>query len=90
MVGRSITHGNGLSTRYGHLSEINVKVSDDHQDRQLIVAVGSTVPFGPDPHLHYDPYRWRGGDSAKFCCAGVRLTQARAYSVFALKSTLGL
>ncbi|HEV3372224.1 MAG TPA: peptidoglycan DD-metalloendopeptidase family protein, partial [Xanthobacteraceae bacterium] len=36
-----IDHGNGLSTRYGHLSEINVKVGDTIKIGQVIGAVGS-------------------------------------------------
>src|SRR6201998_1857756 len=37
-----IDHGNGLSTRYGHLSEIGVKVGDPIKIGQVIGAVGST------------------------------------------------
>ena len=37
-----IDHGNGLSTRYGHLSEIHVKIGDQIRIGQVIGAVGST------------------------------------------------
>src|SRR2546429_2011884 len=37
-----IDHGNGLSTRYGHLSEISVKVGDQIRIGQVLGAVGST------------------------------------------------
>src|SRR5262249_29495713 len=37
-----IDHGNGLSTRYGHLSEINVRVGDNVKIGQVIGEVGST------------------------------------------------
>jgi murein DD-endopeptidase MepM/ murein hydrolase activator NlpD len=37
-----VDHGNGLSTRYGHLSEIHVKVGDQIKIGQVIGAVGST------------------------------------------------
>jgi len=37
-----IDHGNGLSTRYGHLSEIAVKIGDQIKIGQVIGAVGST------------------------------------------------
>ena len=35
-----IDHGNGLSTRYGHLSEIGVKIGDQIKIGQVIGAVG--------------------------------------------------
>src|ERR1700710_784994 len=68
-----IDHGNGLSTRYGHLSEIGVKVGDVIKIGQVIGAVGSTGR-STGPHLHYEP-RIDGDavDPQKFLRAGVRL-----------------
>jgi murein DD-endopeptidase MepM/ murein hydrolase activator NlpD len=68
-----IDHGNGLSTRYGHLSEINVKVGDVVKIGQVIGAVGSTGR-STGPHLHYET-RIDGDavDPQKFLRAGVRL-----------------
>lgn len=68
-----IDHGNNLSTRYGHLSEINVKVGDLVRIGQVIGAVGSTGR-STGPHLHYET-RIDGDavDPQKFLRAGVRL-----------------
>ena len=67
-----IDHGNGLSTRYGHLSEINVKVGDTIKIGQVIGAVGSTGR-STGPHLHYET-RIDGDavDPQKFLRAGVQ------------------
>src|SRR5712671_795670 len=69
-----IDHGNGLSTRYGHLSEISVKVGDLIKIGQVIGAVGSTGR-STGPHLHYET-RIDGDavDPQKFLRAGVRLS----------------
>ena len=37
-----VDHGNGLSTRYGHLSEINVKIGQQVKIGDIIGEVGST------------------------------------------------
>ncbi|MBI5265109.1 MAG: peptidoglycan DD-metalloendopeptidase family protein [Bradyrhizobium sp.] len=69
-----IDHGNGLSTRYGHLSEINVKVGDIVKIGHVIGAVGSTGR-STGPHLHYETrIEGEAVDPQKFLRAGVRLS----------------
>jgi len=68
-----VDHGNGLSTRYGHLSEIKVKVGEYVKIGQVIGEVGSTGR-STGPHLHYETRI--GGeavDPQRFLRAGVRL-----------------
>ena len=48
-----IDHGNGLTTRYGHLSRINIQVGDTIQRGQEMGLVGSTGR-STGPHLHFE------------------------------------
>ena len=68
-----IDHGNGLSTRYGHLSSIDVRVGQSIRTGQVIGKIGSTGR-STGPHLHYET-RVRGNavDPQKFLRAGQRL-----------------
>jgi murein DD-endopeptidase MepM/ murein hydrolase activator NlpD len=69
-----IDHGNGLSTRYGHLSQIDVKVGDVIKIGQVIGEVGSTGR-STGPHLHYETrIDGEAVDPQKFLRAGVRLS----------------
>jgi hypothetical protein len=69
-----IDHGNGLSTRYGHLSEIDVRVGDPVKIGQVIGTVGSTGR-STGPHLHYETrIDGEAVDPQKFLRAGVRLS----------------
>ena len=68
-----IDHGNGFSTRYGHLSEVEVKAGQTVRTGQVIGKIGSTGR-STGPHLHYET-RVDGDavDPQKFLRAGIRL-----------------
>jgi len=68
-----VDHGNGLSTRYGHLSAIDVRVGQTVRTGQIIGRVGSTGR-STGPHLHYETrVRGEAVDPQKFLRAGARL-----------------
>lgn len=48
-----VDHGNGLMTRYGHLSKLEVQVGDTIERGQEIGLVGSTGR-STGPHLHFE------------------------------------
>jgi len=71
-----INHGNGFSTRYGHMSEIEVKVGQKIQIGQVVGRVGSTGR-STGPHLHYETrIDGEAVDPQKFLRAGLRLGNA--------------
>jgi len=71
-----VDHGNGLATRYAHLSAIDVQVGDKISIGQVVGRVGTTGR-STGPHLHYET-RIDGEpvDPTKFLRAGVRLGSA--------------
>jgi murein DD-endopeptidase MepM/ murein hydrolase activator NlpD len=48
-----LSHGNGITTRYGHMSEFNVKLGQRIERGDIIGFVGSTGR-STGPHLHYE------------------------------------
>ncbi|HEX8993826.1 MAG TPA: peptidoglycan DD-metalloendopeptidase family protein [Candidatus Paceibacterota bacterium] len=54
-----INHGNGLSTLYAHLSEIDVTQGQQIDSRQLIGLSGMTG-YATGPHIHFGVYATEG------------------------------
>lgn len=68
-----VDHGNGLATRYGHLSVIDVSVGQTVKIGQVIGRVGSTGR-STGPHLHYETrVDGEAVDPQKFLRAGIKL-----------------
>ncbi len=68
-----VNHGNGLATRYGHLSQIDVKVGQTVRIGEIIGRIGSTGR-STGPHLHYETrINGEAVDPQKFLRAGIRL-----------------
>jgi len=67
-----IDHGNGLSTRYGHMSKIDVRVGEQIKIGQILGEVGSTGR-STGPHLHYETrIDGEAVDPQRFLRAGAR------------------
>jgi len=68
-----IDHGNGLSTRYGHLSSIDVEAGHSVRAGQIVGRMGSTGR-STGPHLHYETrIDGEAVDPQRFLRAGLRL-----------------
>jgi murein DD-endopeptidase MepM/ murein hydrolase activator NlpD len=68
-----IDHGNGLATRYGHMSKIDVSVGDRIRIGQVVGRMGSTGR-STGPHVHYETrVDGEAVDPQKFLNAGARL-----------------
>jgi murein DD-endopeptidase MepM/ murein hydrolase activator NlpD len=68
-----VDHGNGFSTRYGHLSRITIKVGD-HVERGSVLGETGSSGRSTGPHLHYEVRR--NGDAIDplgFLKAGMKL-----------------
>lgn len=69
-----IDHGNGITTRYGHLSKVLVKEGDIVEAGDIIALSGSTGR-STGPHLHYEVRRNGSAvDPMRFLNAGLKLT----------------
>jgi murein DD-endopeptidase MepM/ murein hydrolase activator NlpD len=68
-----INHGNGLASRYGHLSHIGVRLGQFVRIGETIGSIGSTGR-STGPHLHYETrVNGEAVDPQKFLRAGLRL-----------------
>lgn len=69
-----IDHGNGLTTRYAHLSRVLVKVGD-HIEASTTIGLSGTTGRSTGPHLHYEVRRnGKAIDPMRFLTAGMKLT----------------
>ncbi len=68
-----VDHGNGISTRYGHMSEILVKVGDT-VDRSNVIGLAGSTGRSTGTHLHYEVRQdGRAIDPIYFMNAGLKL-----------------
>jgi murein DD-endopeptidase MepM/ murein hydrolase activator NlpD len=68
-----VDHGSGLTTRYGHLSQIDVSVGDKVRVGQIVGRMGSTGR-STGPHVHYETrVDGEAVDPQKFLNAGAKL-----------------
>ncbi|MDM9628205.1 M23 family metallopeptidase [Rhizobium sp. S152] len=68
-----IDHGNGIATRYGHMSEVLVKVGDT-VDRQDVIGLAGSTGRSTGTHLHYEVRTGgRAVDPIYFMNAGLKL-----------------
>ena len=71
-----ISHGNGLATRFGHLSEISVKIGQVVRIGEIVGRIGSTGR-STGPHLHYETrVNGEAVDPQKFLHAGLTLADS--------------
>lgn len=69
-----IDHGNGISTRYGHMSRVLVSVGDTVETGDVVGLAGSTGR-STGTHLHYEVRRdGEAVDPMRFLNAGLKLT----------------
>ncbi len=69
-----IDHGNGITTRYAHMSQVLVNVGDQVDGGDRIGRSGSTGR-STGPHLHYEVRReGKAVDPMRFLSAGLKLT----------------
>ena len=69
-----IDHGNGLTTRYAHLSRPTVKVGDRVEAGERI-GLSGTTGRSTGPHIHYEVRRaGKAIDPMRFLTAGMKLT----------------
>jgi murein DD-endopeptidase MepM/ murein hydrolase activator NlpD len=68
-----VDHGNGVATRYGHLSSIDTEVGHTIKNGQIIGKVGTTGR-STGPHLHYETrIDGEAVDPQRFLRAGAKL-----------------
>jgi murein DD-endopeptidase MepM/ murein hydrolase activator NlpD len=68
-----VDHGNGFATRYGHMSEIDVKIGQPVKAGQSLGKVGTTGR-STGPHLHYETrIDGEAVDPQRFLSAGGKL-----------------
>ena len=72
-----IDHGDGLTTRYGHMSEVDVREGDEVAAGAPLGRLGSTGR-STGPHLHYE-VRIDGEpvDPERFLRAGEKLAESQ-------------
>ena len=68
-----IDHGNGISTRYGHMSEVLVRVGE-MVDRSDVIGLAGSTGRSTGTHLHYEVRQnGRAVDPVYFMNAGLKL-----------------